>query len=60
MSEKETSCDTTGGCTEPRSTHNITLHSDFIVDLDVMALDIRREGDTMEATRVINIYNQKS
>src|SRR5258708_15659871 len=37
----------------------ITLHNDFITDLDVMALDIKRAGDTSKAMRVINIYNQK-
>ena len=37
----------------------ITLQNDTISDLDVMALNIKREGDIMEATRVINIYNQK-
>ena len=37
----------------------ITLHNDFITNLDVMALNIKREGDTSEAMRVINIYNQK-
>src|SRR5258708_5099728 len=37
----------------------ITLCNDFITDLDVMTLDIKREGVMTEAMRVINIYNQK-
>ncbi len=37
----------------------ITLHNDFLTDLDVMALNIKREGDEREATRIINIYNQR-
>ena len=37
----------------------ITLCNNIISDLDVMALNIKREGDPREATRIINIYNQK-
>src|SRR5258708_269275 len=33
----------------------ITLRNDIVTDLDVMALDIKREGDENEATRIINI-----
>ncbi len=37
----------------------ITLCNNFITDLDVMVLDIKREGDIREATWIINIYNQR-
>src|SRR5260221_8898865 len=37
----------------------ITLHNDIISNLDVMALNIKREGNPREATRIININNKK-
>ncbi len=37
----------------------ITLHNDIIMDLDIMAIEIKRDSDITEAMRIINIYNQK-
>ena len=37
----------------------VTLRNDIISDLDIMAIKIKRNGDTAEAMRIINIYNQK-
>src|SRR5260221_11150339 len=37
----------------------ITLCNNIISDLDVMALNIKTEGDQREATEIINIYNQQ-
>ncbi|KAF9507786.1 hypothetical protein BS47DRAFT_1398306 [Hydnum rufescens UP504] len=37
---------------------DITLCTDLINDLDIMALDIKCNGSSHTATRIINIYNQ--
>ncbi len=38
---------------------DVTLRNDLMTNLDVMALNIKWENDVTEATRIINIYNQK-
>ncbi len=56
---QETECPRVAAYQRISANLEITLCNDIITNLDVMALNTQREGDTMEATRIINIYNQK-